>query len=150
MLWRHPGTQQLRKLELIGIDNGSVDEDTAGAMHALAARDPRVRFHAWGNPSISSALNNHAVRQHARGEHVVLLNNDVEVLSPGSIECLLEHSQRPGVGAVGAKLYYPDGRIQHAGIMLGIGGLAGHSHKYIDGDSPGYFARLRSCRTSAR
>ena len=129
--------------ELIGIDNGSVELETAAAMQALAERDPRVRFHAWNAPFNFSALNNHAVHELARGEHVVLLNNDIEIMTPDWIECLLEHSQRPAVGAVGAKLYYPGGRIQHAGIMLGIGGLAGHSHKYIEGDSPGYFARLR-------
>jgi GT2 family glycosyltransferase len=56
---------------------------------------------------------------------------------------MLEHAQRKGIGAVGAKLYYPDGRIQHAGVILGIGGVAGHAHKYFSEESFGYFCRLK-------
>ncbi len=78
----------------------------------------------------------------AEGEHIVLLNNDIEIINVDWIECLLEHSQREEVGAVGAKLYYPDGSIQHAGVIIGIAGFAGHSHRHYPHDDPGYSNRL--------
>ena len=80
-----------------------------------------------------SAINNFGAR-HATGAHLLLLNNDIQVETPGFVRELLSYSQRPDVGAVGAKLFYPDGTIQHAGVFIGLGGSAGHSHK---GHPPG-------------
>jgi GT2 family glycosyltransferase len=77
----------------------------------------------------------------ARGQIVVLLNNDVDVISSGWLEEMVSHALRPQVGAVGAKLLYPDGRVQHAGVFLGIGGLAGHLHQLIDRADHGSFGR---------
>ena len=74
---------------------------------------------------------------------MLFLNNDIEVISKDWLECLLEHAQRPEVGAVGAKLYYPNHTIQHGGVILGIGGVAGHSHKTFPQDASGYFGRLK-------
>ncbi|MCF1432163.1 MAG: glycosyltransferase family 2 protein, partial [Shewanella sp.] len=88
-----------------------------------------------------SAINNAGVAE-ANGSIIVLLNNDIEVLSEGWLEELVRQVSRPDIGCVGAKLYYPDGRIQHAGVVLGIGGVAGHSHKYYGKHHNGYHSRL--------
>jgi glycosyltransferase involved in cell wall biosynthesis len=129
--------------EVIGVDNHSERGATREAMQRWSQADSRIRFERHDAPFNYSAINNEAVRRHARGEHIVMLNNDIEIITPDWLECLLEHSQRPEIGAVGAKLYYPGGRIQHAGCIIGLGGVAGHSHKHVKGSSPGYFARLR-------
>jgi GT2 family glycosyltransferase len=127
--------------EVIGVSNNSTDPETFDEMERWAAQDPRIRFVEHNVPFNFSEINNFAVREHARGDHVVLLNNDIEIITPDWIESLLEFSQREDVGVVGGKLYYPDGRIQHAGIILGIGGVGGHSHKYFDRADHGYFSR---------
>jgi GT2 family glycosyltransferase len=89
-----------------------------------------------------SAINNHAV-QFAAGEHILLLNNDTEVISPNWIEEMLAFSQREDIGAVGAKLYYADNRIQHAGLVIGLGGsIASHYHYANDRRHTGYMHRL--------
>jgi GT2 family glycosyltransferase len=94
-----------------------------------------------------SRLNNRAASE-ADGDYLLLLNNDVEVISGEWLSAMVEHAQRPEVGAVGAKLLYPDNRIQHAGVILGLGGVANHAHRLVDGylDS-GYFglaSRIRN------
>lgn len=129
--------------EIIGVSNNSEESATRAAMQRWAKRDRRVRFIEHNTPFNFSELNNVAVAGHVRGEHVVMMNNDVEIITPEWIESLLEFSQRPDVGVVGARLYYPDGRLQHAGVILGMGGVAGHYHKLLTPDSPGYFARPR-------
>src|SRR5690606_34909047 len=88
-----------------------------------------------------SAINNAAVKK-AKGEIIGLINNDIEVISPDWLSEMVSHAVRPEIGCVGAKLYYPNDTIQHAGVILGVGGVAGHSHKYSDRDAPGYFGRL--------
>lgn len=130
-----------RNFEVIGVSNNSEEPETFDAMRRWARSDPRIRFVEYNVPFNFSEINNFAVRECARGEHVVLLNNDVELITPDWIESLLEFSQRPDVGVVGAKLYYPDKTLQHAGIIVGLGGVAGHSHKHIGSDQPGYFFR---------
>jgi GT2 family glycosyltransferase len=132
-----------KNFEIIGVSNNSESPETFAAMARWAAQDERVRFIEHNVPFNFSELNNFAVREHAAGEHVLLLNNDVEIITPGWIESLLEFSQRPDVGVVGARLYFPDGNIQHAGVILGMGGVAGHFHKNLPRTSPGYFAKTR-------
>ena len=127
--------------EIIGISNNSSEEATVVEMERLKTLDARISFYEHNVPFNFSEINNYAVRNHANGEHIQLLNNDIEIISPDWIESLLEFSQREDVGAVGAKLYYPDGNLQHAGIIMGIGGIAGHSHKYLEGSHHGYFSR---------
>jgi GT2 family glycosyltransferase len=127
--------------EIIGISNNSEQKDTFALMKRLKAKDSRVSFHEYNVPFNFSEINNHAVSRYARGDHILLLNNDIEIISPEWLESLLQFSQRPDVGVVGGRLYYPDGRLQHAGIILGIGGVAGHSHKYFGRDHHGYFYR---------
>jgi len=73
---------------------------------------------------------------------LLLLNNDVEVINRDWLECLLEYAVRPEVGGVGAKLYYPNGTIQHGGVVVGLGGIAGHSGVFLDSQNPGYLGRL--------
>jgi glycosyltransferase involved in cell wall biosynthesis len=130
-----------QNFEILGITNNSEDEETFSEMRRFESLDHRIRFLEHNVPFNYSEINNFAAMKHARGQQIVLLNNDIEIISPDWLECLLEFSQRQDVGAVGGKLYYPDDRIQHAGIVIGIGGVAGHSHKYFDRSAYGYFSR---------
>ena len=128
--------------EIIGISNNSNEKATYDMMKILKAKSARVHFYEYNEPFNYSAINNYAVERYVRGEHIVLLNNDIEIISPEWLEAMLEFSQRPDVGAVGAKLYFPNDTVQHAGVILGIWGLAGHAHKYYERGSSGYFNRL--------
>lgn len=128
--------------EIIGIDNGSVDPQVKAAREALQKRDSRVRFLDYDAPFNYSAINNHAAAE-AKGEHLLMLNNDTEVIAPEWLRAMLEHSQRPEVGVVGAQLLYPDRSLQHAGVIIGLGGVAGHSHLMLPTGHPGYFSRPR-------
>ena len=126
--------------ELVIIDNASVESDTK-ALYQDLKKNPQVRLLNWDNPFNYAAINNFAAN-HAKGEQLLFLNNDTEVISSDWIEAMLEFATRTDVGAVGAKLLYPDATLQHAGVILGIGGVAGHSHKYFPTNSFGYFGRL--------
>jgi len=123
-----------RRWELVVVDNGSTEPealrylDELGRRHRVL-RDPR--------PFNWSALNNAAARQ-ARGELLLFMNNDMEVISEDWMAAMIEHAQRPEVGAVGARLLYPDGHVQHAGVVLGIGPVASHAFKYLPDGEPGY------------
>jgi GT2 family glycosyltransferase len=130
-----------RNYEIIIIDNDSVDPET---VRYLASSPHRVvPFREAFN---YSRINNLGVSR-SGGEYVLLLNDDTEVISGGWLEAMLEHAQRPEVGAVGAKLIYPDGRIQHAGVVTGVGGsyapgIATHSHQFYASSSPGYMGTV--------
>ncbi len=116
--------------EVIVIENNSTDPATFAYYKTLHDKFPTcwvVTFEGHG-PFNFSAINNFGA-SFAEGEHLLLLNNDIEILSHDFLRELLSYSQRPDVGAVGAKLYYPDDTIQHAGVLMGINGSAGHSHK---------------------
>lgn len=128
-----------QNFEIIGIANNCSQKETAEEMRRLADRDARVRFVVYDVPFNYAKINNYGVFEHAKGDHVVLLNNDIEIITPDWIEAMLEHSQRPEVGAVGAKLYFPQNLIQHAGTVLGIGGVAGHGFKMFPRQTLGYF-----------
>jgi glycosyltransferase involved in cell wall biosynthesis len=112
--------------EILIVDNQSRAEDTLDYFRAVVA-DPRVRVLAYDQPFNYSALNNYAVR-HASGDLIALVNNDIEVISASWLSEMAGHALRAGTGAVGAMLYYPDDTIQHAGVVLGIGGVAGHAY----------------------
>ena len=139
-------------LELVIVDNESCEPETLVYLQSLSG-DSRVRMlHAPG-PFNFSALNNLAVAS-AAGDIVGFINNDIEVIEPNWLKEMVSQAIQPGVGAVGAKLLYPDGRVQHAGVIVGLGGVAGHSHKYFPGSDFGYFCRLHltynvSCVTAA-
>jgi len=127
--------------EIIGISNNSEKNETFDSMRAFEALDDRIRFYEYDIPFNYSKINNYGVAK-ATGEHVVLMNNDIEVLNNDWLEGLLQHSQRDEVGAVGGKLYYPDNTIQHAGVIIGIAGFAGHSHRHFPKESDGSMNRV--------
>jgi len=131
-----------RNFEIICIDNGSVEEETRRVVEQLCLRDTRVRVLRHDIPFNYSAINNFGADQ-ANGDHLVFLNNDTEVIRDEWLDSMLEQSQRPEVGVVGARLWYADDTIQHAGVIVGPGGVAGHAHLLRPGDDPGYFARIR-------
>jgi GT2 family glycosyltransferase len=108
----------------------------------LRARDERVRVVRHDVPFNYSNIVNFAAAQ-ASGEHLLFLNNDTKIISAEWLEAMLEHSQRPEVGVVGAKLLYEDNTVQHAGVIVGLGGVAGHSHLFAASDDPGYFRRAQ-------
>lgn len=110
--------------EILVVDNGSDDPATLKYLDDLQ-QSSVARVLRYGAPFNYSAINNFAVAR-AAGDLVCLLNNDTEVISPDWLGEMVGHAMQPGVGAVGAMLYYPDDTIQHAGITLGLGGLAGH------------------------
>ncbi len=128
--------------EVLILDNGSIQPDTKVFLAKIQAEDSRVRVLSYDHPFNFSSINNFGV-EHARGVLIGLINNDVEVISPDWLTEMVSHAMRPDIGCVGAKLYYGDDTIQHAGVVLGIGGVAGHSHKYFRRGRSGYFSRLR-------
>lgn len=127
--------------EIIIVDNQSSDPKTLGYFESLM-RSNNIRVISYNDEFNYSAINNFAV-QHAQGELIGLINNDIEVISPDWLTEMVSHAIRPDVGCVGAKLYYPDNTIQHAGVICGLGGVAGHSHKYFPAAASGYFHRLK-------
>lgn len=127
------------RLELVVMDNGS-QEDATRQYLAEIANDPRVRVVRDDAPFNYSALNNQAARL-AQGDAICLLNNDTEVITPDWLEEMVGHLVQPGVGVVGAKLYYGDGRVQHAGDAVGPGGCADHMHSKLEHDALGYAGR---------
>ncbi|HMO29088.1 glycosyltransferase family 2 protein [Enterovirga sp.] len=132
-------------LEIIVADNGSSEPGTLARLRAYE-RDPRMRIAPMPGPFNFSRINNDAVAM-ARGRVVVFMNNDVEVREPGWLRLLVAEAIRPEVGAVGAKLLYPNDLIQHAGVVLGLrGGPAGYAfHLFRDGH-PGYLHMLETTR----
>lgn len=130
-------------LEVIVVDNDSDDAATLAYLDALSARSRptrtfRVLRHS--GPFNYSAINNRAVEQ-AEGELICLLNNDIAMLGPDWLSIMATQALREEVGAVGAQLLYPDGRIQHAGVVIGVGNAAGHAHRFLRPEQEGYFQR---------
>jgi GT2 family glycosyltransferase len=113
--------------ELLIVDNQSDDPETLAYFNTLK-RNTKVTLLPYHKPFNFSAINNHAA-QAAQGEILVFLNNDVEVITPNWLTALVGHALRPQIGAVGVMLYYPDDTIQHAGVVLGLIGEAGHIYK---------------------
>ncbi|UYO94034.1 glycosyltransferase [Pollutimonas sp. M17] len=131
--------------EILVVDNDSDDPATLDYFAALR-EDPRIRVLRDERPFNFSALNNSAARQ-AQGDYLCLMNNDIEIISPDWLEEMISLAGQPGVGAVGAQLWYPDDTAQHSGIIIGLGGVAGHSHKHLPRNHPGYFGRARLIQT---
>src|SRR5665213_1042703 len=134
--------------EVIVVDNGSDEPDACAYLQAIEDKSPeigsRLRVLRHPGPFNFSAINNRAVREAARGEYICLLNNDAAPLDGAWLGEMMALARRPDIGAVGAKLTYPDGRIQHAGVILGIGWGAPADHPYIGepGEAIGYWGRL--------
>lgn len=128
-------------LEVVIVDNQSEDERAKEVLEGLR-QDPRVKVIRYDHPFNFSAINNFAVRS-VEAEYIVFLNNDTEIIDPGWLSAMLEFAQRPDVGAVGAKLYYPDDTVQHGGVVIGLGGVAGHAFRGFPRASQGYMGRLK-------
>jgi GT2 family glycosyltransferase len=129
-----------KNFEIIGISNNSVEKETFDEMKRLMLEDKRIKFYEYNVSFNYSKINNYAL-QFCNGEHLLFLNNDTKVISPKWIEELLMHSLRSEIGVVGAKLYFPDDSIQHAGVILGKGewhnlgyGVAGHAYSFFKED----------------
>ena len=126
--------------EVIVVENNSTENATF-EYYRKAQEDSRIRVIRWEKEFNYSAINNFGVRE-SKGEYILLLNNDIEVITPDWMEQMLMFAQRKDVGAAGAMLYYPDDTVQHAGVILGIGGVAGHAHKYFKRGDYGYASRM--------
>jgi glycosyltransferase involved in cell wall biosynthesis len=124
--------------EILIVDNGSVEPSTLSFFRAI--EQPGVRVISENGPFNYSRLNNRAAKQ-ARGDILVFLNNDTEIDDGGWLTEMVSHAARTEVGAVGARLWYPDGTLQHGGVVLGLGGVAGHAFPHIPRGHPGYFNR---------
>jgi GT2 family glycosyltransferase len=129
-----------RALEVLVVDNDSREPGTVSYLARLPYRVVR-----YPHPFDFARMNNLAAAE-ARGEYLLLLNDDTEVIEPHWLEAMLEHAQRPEVGAVGAKLLFPNRTIQHAGVIVGIHGKAGHAFWGFPADHPGYYDLARVVR----
>jgi len=127
------------KIEIIVIDNGSEKAETLDYLDKVS-RESGVVVLRDNRPFNFSALNNLAVAA-ATGDYVCLMNNDIEVVTPDWVQEMLSFAQQPDVGCVGAKLWYPDGTLQHGGVLVGFHGAAGHLHKALPRGEAGYHYR---------
>ncbi len=125
--------------ELLIVDNGSDDSTTLAYLERLR-QDGRARIVADPRPFNFSALNNHAATL-ATGEILAFLNDDVEVINDDWLKEMVSQALRPGIGAVGARLWYPDATLQHGGVVLGAGGVAAHAFKGLPRRRTGYMGR---------
>ncbi|APW66497.1 hypothetical protein LPB137_11890 [Poseidonibacter parvus] len=130
-----------KNYEILVVNNGSNGPRILKYFEKIKNHD-KIEILDYDKPFNYSAINNYAVK-HASGEIITLLNNDVEVISKNWLTEMVSHAIREEIGAVGAMLYYDDDSIQHAGVILGIGGVAAHSHKYFKRNENGYFSRLK-------
>lgn len=131
-----------RNFEFIIVENNSTEEETFAYYKEIEKRD-NVRVLYYKEEFNYSRINNFGAKE-ANGEYVLLLNNDTEMIEPDSIKEMLDVCMRPDVGIVGAKLIFEDNTIQHAGVIIGFGGVAGHAFIGQDRDDNGYFSRIIS------
>ncbi len=129
-----------KNYEIVVVNNESEEPATLEYFEKIK-QQPNVRVIDYNDQFNYSAINNFAVSQ-AAGSVVTLMNNDIEVIDGGWLQEMVSHAIRREIGCVGAKLLYKNNMVQHAGVILGIGGVAGHAHKYFDAESAGYFSRL--------
>jgi glycosyltransferase involved in cell wall biosynthesis len=140
-------------IEVLLVDNGSRDADALALLEELS-RDPRVRVLRDEGPFNYSRLNNRAAAE-ARGDVLLLLNNDIDVLQSDWLREMVSHALRPDVGTVGARLLFEDRTLQHGGVVLGVGdffggpGIAGHAGLHTPAEKDGYFCQLRLTRSVA-
>ncbi|MFT6734786.1 MAG: GT2 family glycosyltransferase [Polaribacter sp.] len=127
--------------DIVILDNGSVKQETLSYLHQLSQHF-NIQVVRDNGEFNYSRINNLAV-SHSTGELICLLNNDIEIIDDNWLTEMVSVAYRKEVGCVGAKLLYPDGTIQHAGVIFGLGGYAAHSHRGLNGHSPGYFCRAQ-------
>lgn len=130
------------RYRIVIVDNSSEEEATKQYYEELAQKS-KIEILTYDLPFNFSAINNYAVSK-VDSEYLLFLNNDTEVITSNWIEEMLGYCLRSDVGAVGSLLYYTNNTVQHGGIIMGIGGVAGHSHKYFPRDDYGYFGRLKT------
>lgn len=130
-----------KNYEYIIVENNSTDPATFEYYKKLEAENPKVRMVYWDGVFNYSAINNYGA-SFAKGEYLLLLNNDTEIINPDCLEELLGYCMRKDVGAVGARLYYEDDTIQHAGVVIGFGGIAGHCFVQQKRGTTGYCHRI--------
>jgi GT2 family glycosyltransferase len=145
------GNTDYPDLEIIVVDNQSSDPAALEYLAQLPALGVKVLAHPY--PFNYSTINNRAVEL-ANGELIGLVNNDIEIIEPDWLKEMVSQAIRPGVGAVGAKLLWPNGMVQHGGVVVGINGLAAHTGNNLHQDDPGYLgmnqlARQQSAVTAA-
>ena len=131
-----------KNYEIILVNNQSEEKNTFEYLDKIKTRK-NIKILNYDKPFNFSAINNFAVKN--AGEFILFLNNDMEVISDSWLCNMLEHIQRKEVGAVGAKLFYPNNTIQHAGVVMGLG-IAGHPFKHLPSDTPGNFGLVASIR----
>ncbi len=129
-----------KNYEILIVDNGTDDFVTQRYLQAIHESD-RITVVRDDSPFNYASLNNQAAKQ-VSGDILAFLNNDLEVIDDNWLGEMVSHVVHSEVGAVGAKLYYPNDTIQHAGVIVGLGGVAGHSHKHYPKDHPGFCGRL--------
>jgi GT2 family glycosyltransferase len=138
-----------QNIEFVVVENNSTDPATFAAYKEIQTRWKNVSVVTWDGHFNFSAINNYGIAQ-AKGEYLLLLNNDVTMLSADAIGEMLGNCMRPEVGIVGARLLFPNGKVQHAGIVVGFGGFAGHVFVDLPGVDYGYMRRARvNCDYSA-
>ncbi len=130
-----------RNYEYVIVENNSTEDETFAYYKELEASNPKAHVVYWDGIFNYSAINNFGAA-HAKGDYLLLLNNDTEIISPDCLEQLLGYCMRPDVGAVGARLYYEDDTVQHAGVVVGFGGIAGHCFVQQKRDATGYCHRI--------
>lgn len=135
-----------RSFEIVIVENNSTENDIFEYYEELKSFG-NVKVVTWEGEFNYSAVNNFGVRN-SSGEYILLLNNDTELISEDGISSMLGVCQRADVGAVGARLYYPDNTIQHAGIIVGLGGIAGHIFVGTDEKNTDFLKMLRICTSS--
>ena len=131
-----------KNIEYIIVENNSEEKETFAYYEELEKRCPRAKVLYWEEKRFNFPAINNFGAKHASGEYLLFLNNDTEIMNEDSIEELLGYCMRKDVGAVGARLYYEDGTIQHAGVIVGLGGVAGHAFPAYPHDAVGYFGRI--------
>lgn len=130
-----------RNFEFVIVENGSSTKEVFDLYEQFETDSDHFRVVHWNEGFNYSAINNFGVAA-ARGAYFLFLNNDTEMTDPGLIAELVGPCLRPEVGAAGARLFYEDGTIQHAGVIIGYGGIAGHAFQGLDGHENGYFSRI--------
>ena len=140
---------QYKNFEIVIVENNSEEKETFTYYESLQKEHDTIRVIMWKGDFNYSAINNYGVKE-TKGEYLLFLNNDTEVISPDAIEEMLGCCMRDDVGAVGAKLLYEDDTVQHAGVVIGFGGYAGHVNTGIGRNDYGYMVRARiNCNYSA-
>lgn len=132
-----------RNFELLILDNQSSCPLTLEYMRDVCERDARVRVLRWNHPFNYSGINNYGARE-ARGDIIGLVNNDIEPVNGEWLSEMVSQACRNDIGCVGAKLYYPNETIQHAGVILGLGSIAGHAHRFFQRHEDGFQGRLKA------